>query len=106
MLPCLGKEVEAILKQGRWKEAEDLNLQVIETSSKALGAEHPYTLTSMHNLAFTWKGQGHARKALALIEDCFRYQTRCIGLDHPETQSTLRAINQWREECGLSSLET
>jgi hypothetical protein len=30
----------------------------METSKRVLGAEHPYTLTSMADLAFTWKGQG------------------------------------------------
>jgi len=38
-------------KQGRWKEAEELNMQVMETSIRVLGEEHPSTLTSMANLA-------------------------------------------------------
>ena len=33
--------------QGRWKEAEELDVQVMETSLKVLGQEHPDTLTSM-----------------------------------------------------------
>jgi hypothetical protein len=37
--------------QGRWKEAEELEVQVMETSSRVLGEEHPSTLTSMDNLA-------------------------------------------------------
>ena len=40
--------------QGRWKEAEELEVQVMETSSRVLGAEHPDTLTSMANLASTY----------------------------------------------------
>ena len=39
--------------QGRWEEAEKLEVQVIETSSRVLGEEHPDTLTSMNNLVFT-----------------------------------------------------
>jgi hypothetical protein len=39
--------------QGRWKEAEELEVQVMETFKRVLGAEHPDTLTTMNNLAFT-----------------------------------------------------
>jgi hypothetical protein len=41
--------------QGRWKEAEELEVQVMETRKRVLGEEHPSTLTSMNNLAFTLK---------------------------------------------------
>jgi hypothetical protein len=44
--------------QGRWKEAEELEVQVIETSSRVLKAEHPETLTNTANLASTYKNQG------------------------------------------------
>jgi len=31
---------------------------VVETRKRVLGAEHPDTLTTMNNLAWTWKCQG------------------------------------------------
>jgi len=40
--------------QGRWKEAEELEVQVIEISARVLGAEHLNTLRSMANLALTY----------------------------------------------------
>jgi hypothetical protein len=43
--------------QGRWKEAEELFMQVMETFKRVLGAEHPDTLTSMNHLAYTWREQ-------------------------------------------------
>jgi hypothetical protein len=36
--------------QGQWKEAEKLEVQVMETRNRLLGAEHPSTLRSMANL--------------------------------------------------------
>jgi hypothetical protein len=33
--------------QGRWKEAEDLEVQVIETRKRVLVAEHPSTLSEV-----------------------------------------------------------
>ena len=48
---------------GRWKEAGELEVQVMETSKTVLGEEHLDTLTSMTNLAFTLKGQGRDDEA-------------------------------------------
>jgi len=41
--------------QGRWKEDEDLEVRVMETSSRVLREEHLDMLTSMNNLSFTLK---------------------------------------------------
>lgn len=38
--------------QGRLKEAEELEVRVIETRKRVLGEEHPDKLSSMANLAF------------------------------------------------------
>ncbi len=57
--------------QGRWKEAEELQVQVMETRKRVLGEEHPYTLTSIHNLAYIWKSQRRNEETISLIKDCF-----------------------------------
>jgi putative hemolysin len=49
--------------QGRWNEAEKLEVQVMETRKTVLGAEHPDTLTSMANLASTYQHQGRWNEA-------------------------------------------
>jgi len=43
--------------QGRWKEAEEVEVKVMETREKVLGQEYHSTPTSMANLAYTWKSQ-------------------------------------------------
>ena len=50
--------VSMLWNQGRWEAADELEVQVMETRKRKLGADHPSTLTSMNNLAFTWKEQG------------------------------------------------
>jgi hypothetical protein len=40
--------------QGRWKEAEELQVQVMQMSKRMLTDKHPDTLTSMANLAATY----------------------------------------------------
>jgi len=49
--------------QGRWKEAEELQVQVMKTSRKVLGEEHPDTQISIANLASTYRNQGRWKEA-------------------------------------------
>ncbi|RYP65838.1 hypothetical protein DL770_008915 [Monosporascus sp. CRB-9-2] len=49
--------------EGRWKEAEKLEVQVMEIYKTKLGADHPDTLTSMANLASTFWNQGRWEEA-------------------------------------------
>ena len=49
--------------RGRWEEAEKLEVEAMETLKTKLGAGHPDTLTSMNNLAFTWKSMGRLKDA-------------------------------------------
>jgi len=48
---------------GRWKEAEELEVLVMETRKRVLGEEHPDSLTSMNNLASTYWNQGRFKEA-------------------------------------------
>lgn len=53
-----------ILKnEGLWGEAEELEMQVMETRKRMLGMEHPDTLTSMANLASIYRNQGRWKEA-------------------------------------------
>ena len=63
-----------------------------------LGAEHPSTLTSMNNLAFTWKRQGRGAKALNLMEECVQLQMHILGVSHPDTLSSSTALIGWQTE--------
>lgn len=44
--------------QGRWEEAEKLEVQLIETYKTKLGPDHVYTVINAANLASTCKKQG------------------------------------------------
>jgi hypothetical protein len=91
----LGKEHEDTLN---WREAEELFVQVMETSSRVLGEEHPDTLTSMANMAHTWKSQCRNEEAILLIEKCLELQKRILGRHHPNTETSLKALNRWQRE--------
>ena len=49
----MGNLARTYFNQGKFKKAEELELQVLDMKRKLLGPEHPETLTSMANLGLT-----------------------------------------------------
>jgi len=50
-------------KQIKWKEAEELEMQVIETSLRVLGTDHLDTITSMSKLVSMYEEQRKWKEA-------------------------------------------
>ncbi|KAJ5620527.1 P-loop containing nucleoside triphosphate hydrolase protein [Penicillium lagena] len=74
--------------QGRFQEAEELEVQVIEvieTREQVLGPEHPDTLTSMSNLASIHRNQGRFKESEELEVQVIERFKRVLGPDHPHT---------------------
>ena len=53
-----------------------LQIQVMDMRKKLLGAEHPDTLTSMGNLASTYKNQGRVCESEKLVLEVMNIKTR------------------------------
>ncbi|KAF6782114.1 PFS and TPR domain-containing protein [Colletotrichum sojae] len=96
-LTSMDNLASTFLNQGRWKEAEELEL----------GEEHPSTLTSMGNLASTYRKQGRWKEAEEL--------DRVLGEEHPHTlmsmanlAGTFRDQGRWKEaeELDVRVMET
>jgi hypothetical protein len=62
-LTSMAKLASTYRDQGKWEDAEKLQLQVVEASKTKLGANHPDVLTSMTNLAFIYRKQGKHEEA-------------------------------------------
>ncbi|MCJ1441536.1 MAG: hypothetical protein MMC23_002025 [Stictis urceolatum] len=101
--------------QGRWKEAEELEVQVMETRKRVLSDEHPDTLTSMANLASTYWNQGRWKEAEELEVQVMETSQRVLGDEHPDTltsmanlASTYRNQGRWKEaeELDVQVMET
>ncbi|KAL2809361.1 hypothetical protein BJX63DRAFT_423883 [Aspergillus granulosus] len=75
---------------GRYNEAGELLVQVMETRKRVLGSEHPNTLISMNNLALTYYNQGQWEEAEELLVQVMETQKRVLGLEH---QNTLTSMN-------------
>jgi hypothetical protein len=54
----MGNLASTYRNQGRWKEAEVLDVLMMETTKRVLGVEHPDTLTHMANLVSAHSNQG------------------------------------------------
>ena len=89
--------------QGRWKDAEELDVHVMETKKQVLGPEHPSTHTSMANLAYTLKSLQDIQAVIALLEKCVEFRYKVLGPDHADFVSSSEALRTWEAEMKGSS---
>ena len=55
---------------------------------RILGAEHPDTLSTRHNLAFAYQAAGRVAEAIAIFEPLLADSERILGAEHPDTLAT------------------
>jgi tetratricopeptide (TPR) repeat protein len=93
-----------LYSDGRYKEAEELFVQVVETRKRVLGEEHPDTLTSIANLASTYRNQGRWKEAEELEVQVMETRKRVLGEEHLDTLSSMANLastyknqGRWKE---------
>ncbi|RYN43141.1 hypothetical protein AA0112_g627 [Alternaria arborescens] len=74
---------------GRYKEAEELQVQVMQGRKRVLDDEHPSTLSSMANLASTYSNQGRWDEAEKLQVQVLETSKTKLGADHPDTLTSM-----------------
>jgi Tetratricopeptide repeat len=78
-------------------EAEELSVEVVETSKTKLGAHHPDTLKSMDNLASTYREQGRLDEAEKLGVQVMKSRKARLGADHPDTLTSMANLSStWK----------
>jgi tetratricopeptide (TPR) repeat protein len=101
--------------EGRWKNAEELLLQLVDAASKVLGQEDLGTLTSICDLATTYRHQKRLQEAEELLTQVVEAMSRVHGKEDFHTLSAINAlastyVDQGRfqeaEELSLQVLET
>ncbi len=70
--------------QRRWDEAEQLQVQILETSKRVLKADHPFTLASIGNLAVTYRGQRRWDEAEKLLVQVMETMKRVLKPDRSD----------------------
>lgn len=114
-IKIMGKEAEESLSstlmlanaywlEGRYKDAEKLELQVVEIHTMKFGESHHHTLISMSNLAATYNYQGRIKEAKELQIQVLETRKITLGVDHPSTRTsmvnlaaTYSDLGQWEE---------
>ncbi|GHJ43144.1 tetratricopeptide repeat protein [Catellatospora sp. TT07R-123] len=67
---------------------------------RALGEDHPDTLTSRHNLAVAYRVAGRVAEATALFEQVLADRRRVLGDDHPNTLTSRNNLAVAYQEAG------
>ena len=80
------------LENGLYNAAEELQLQVLESWRRVLGVEHPDTLMTMHNLAFTYNLQRRTKEAEQLFLQVLESSRRVLGAEHPDILATMHNL--------------
>lgn len=68
---------------------------MLEIHSHTLGPKHPNTLSSIANLAHTWKSQGRDEDAITLMMQAGKVQMEVLGVDHPDTIASVQTLETW-----------
>ncbi|KAH8661168.1 hypothetical protein BGZ61DRAFT_485518 [Ilyonectria robusta] len=100
---------------GNYRAARKLGDKAVKTRASVLGEEHPDTLSSMNNLALTYRNQGRWKEAEELQVRVMETRANVLGEQHPDTLTsmgnlTVTYMNQGRwkeaEELQVRVMET
>eukprot|EP01031_Cornospumella_fuschlensis_P034758 gene34758-42088_t len=85
---------------GKLREAEDLYRSGLQGREKALGRDHPETLTAAHNLALILEAQRKFSDAEELFRSTIEARQRVFGKTHPATCSTAYCLGDMLRKLG------
>ncbi len=78
---------------GKDAEAEQEYRQVLPIAERALGAEHPDTLTTCHSLARCLSAQDKTAEALPYAKRALEGRLKVLGKDDTLTKSSQRLVD-------------
>ena len=83
-LAAMRSLAEIYQKIGKYREAEKLQIQVLDARNRILG-EHPDKFHVMVDLALTYLNLGKYTEARNLQIQVLDANTRILGVEHPDT---------------------
>ena len=91
---------DLLQKQGYTKEAEILQIKVLDTRNKILGVEHPDTIRAMASIASTNRDLGKYTEAEKLETQVMDARKRILGGEHPDTIHAMGNLAETYYELG------
>ena len=89
-MDLLAKCARLSIDQGDNDTAETLLVRLVALREQSVGADHPDTLQSLHDLATVYHKQGRYGKAESIHRSTLAGRERILGKEHPDT---LRSVN-------------
>ena len=86
------KIADCLYSDGIYTEAEVLYKALLKIDQERNGAEHPSTLTSMANLASTYRNQGRWNEAEKLEVQVMKTRKTVLGVEHPDTLTSMHNL--------------
>jgi CHAT domain-containing protein/tetratricopeptide (TPR) repeat protein len=84
--------VEQFLHQGRYSDGVKLAQEAIADSQQLLGPEHPFTATSLNDLAVLYEAQGNSAASEPLEKRALEIREKVFGPEHPATAISLNNL--------------
>ena len=79
-------------RDGKFYDCLQFEQAAINIYTDLLGEDHPDTLTSMNNLAETYRALGRTNEAAALHEKVLESRKRTLGEEHPDTLTSMNNL--------------
>jgi len=89
--------------QGKYNEAETKTRRALAGFKIALGPEHPFTLTSMSELALIYWKRGQWKEAEDLEVQVMETRKRILGHEHPDTLTSMNNLAFMWKKMGRST---
>jgi tetratricopeptide (TPR) repeat protein len=85
---------DLLMKQGRNKEAEQMQRDTLTVQLRVLGLEHPNTLLSQAHLAGILLAQKKYAEAERIARESFQVELKALGPQNPVTLNTMRKLGR------------
>ena len=83
---------------GDYRKEAELEEKCYALHCKILGEEHPNTLTTLNNLAWTEDKLGNHARAFALQEKLYTLRCKVLGKDDPKTVKSGERLEEYRKK--------
>ncbi|KAL4862283.1 hypothetical protein BDV12DRAFT_207322 [Aspergillus spectabilis] len=86
------KIANCLASDGRYLESEILHKELLKMDQERNGCQHPFTLTSMANLASVYRKQGQWNEAEKLNIQVMKTRSTMLGAEHPDTLTSMASL--------------
>ncbi len=89
-----------LYQQGRYSEAIQAAKETLQVAENTFGPNHPYTTTSLNNLALVYKNQGKYAEAEPLYNRSLKIREEALGPNHPDVAAVCENLAELCRQIG------